>query len=189
MKKMQTLFEKDPANLGRVIDVVRPTCAWALNPEISATVKFDGTSCAIIDGRLFKRFDAKINKKTGKYKRAIPTGAISCQEPDFHTGHHPHWVPCDRAKSADKFHFEAFDAQEFWEDGTYELCGPKVQSNKHKLDRHQLIKHGSQTVTIADRTFQGFRTFLSTFEGEGVVFHHPDGMMCKLRKKDFGLEW
>ena len=26
------------------------------------------------------------------------------------------------------------------------------------------------------------------FSGEGVVFHHPDGRMYKVRKKDFGIK-
>lgn len=25
-------------------------------------------------------------------------------------------------------------------------------------------------------------------DGEGIVFHHPDGRMCKIRKSDFGIK-
>jgi hypothetical protein len=27
--------------------------------------------------------------------------------------------------------------------------------------------------------------YLAEFEGEGIVWHHPDGRMAKLKRKDF----
>ena len=49
MKKLSTLFKKNPENLGRVINEINPENEWALKFSRS-TKKFDGTSCAIING-------------------------------------------------------------------------------------------------------------------------------------------
>ena len=189
MKKISTLFKKDPNDLSRVINEVDPENAWALT-EGFATRKFDGTACAVIDGELYKRYDVKRNKKTGEFPPA-PVGAIPCQEPDAITGHWPHWVKCDQSNPEDKWHFEAFDETTTWaNNGTYELCGPKINGNRERLSVHLLIKHDAAffPFELFDRTFEGIRFFLKNIDIEGLVFHHPDGRMCKIRKSDFGIK-
>lgn len=186
MKKMTTLYKKDPANLGRVTSEVDPINDWVFTDGL-ATRKHDGTSCAIIGGLLYKRYDSKINRKTGK-RKPVPDGAIPCQEPDNKSGHWPHWVRCDPANPADKWHYEAFGLSVF-EDGTYELCGPKVNGNPENLSFHQLVKHGSVRVGLVDISFEGIGGYLATHDIEGIVFHHAtDGRMCKIRKSDFGIK-
>ena len=197
MEKISTLYKKDPNDLGRVINEVAPENSWVIEGDGVATQKFDGTATAIIDGKLYKRYDVKLFKrKRGKVitftdeqiKAKIPKGAIACQDADEKSGHWPHWVECDRNNPADKLHYEAFDADKF-EDGTYELCGEKVQGNPEKVTGHKLIKHGSVVLPITDFTFEGLRKYLETAEMEGIVFHHKkDGRMCKIRKSDFGIE-
>lgn len=71
------------------------------------------------------------------------------------------------------------------EDGTYELCGPKVQGNPLNLPRHTLIRHGSTELPDVPRDFDGLKAFLKDFPHEGVVWHHPDGRMVKIKRKDF----
>ncbi|GGH67162.1 hypothetical protein HNQ91_001716 [Filimonas zeae] len=51
------------------------------------------------------------------------------------------------------------------------------------------MPHGKGVYADFARTFEGIRTFLESFEGEGVVFHHPDGRMCKIKRRDFGMKW
>jgi len=34
----------------------------------------------------------------------------------------------------------------------------------------------------------GFREWLKGRDIEGLVFHHPDGRMAKIKKRDFGLK-
>jgi len=188
MKKLSTLFKKDPTDLGRVIDEINSENSWVIEGLGIPTRKFDGTSCAIIECELYKRFDAKINKETGEYKKQIPQGAIPCQEPDLITGHHPHWIKCDRNDNSNKWHFKAFDVLDNKEDGTYELCGNKVQSNPEKIDGHELIKHGIETLFVGALTFENIREFLRANDIEGIVFHHKnDERMCKIRKSDFGI--
>lgn len=180
MKKLSTLFKKDPNDLGRVINEIDPKNDWVIKEGMGIpTRKFDGTACAIIDGQIYKRFDLKKG-------RILPPNAIPCQEPDEITGHHPHWVKCERNDNSNKWHFVAFDALENKEDGTYELCGKKVQGNPEKIEGHRLIKHGSETLFIGALSFETIREFLRQNDIEGIVFHHRnDDRMCKIRKSDF----
>jgi len=181
MRKISTLFKKDPNDLGRVINEINPENQWVFDEPGIPTRKFDGTACAIINGTLFKRYDVKRGKQ-------VPFGAISCQSPDPITGHWPHWVICEINKPEDKYFFEAFIGK--WEDGTYELCGPKVQGNPERLENHKLIRHGSVKVEISDLSFESIKSFLSDPKNdiEGIVFHGKDGKMCKIRKSDFGIK-
>lgn len=184
MKKISTLYKKDPNDLGRVINEVDPNNIWVINGEAIATRKFDGTATAIIKGELYKRYDVKKGKK-------VPLNAIPCQSPDEVTGHWPHWVKCDRNNPADKWHFLAFDKLENKEDGTYELCGEKIQGNPENLNGHVLIQHGIEVLKINDLSYNGLMNYLSNdrLDIEGIVFHHKtDGRMCKIRKCDFGFK-
>lgn len=184
MKKITTLFKKDPTNLGRVINEINPENEWALTAK--ATRKYDGTSCAIINGELYKRYDARLNKE-GQYKKAVPEGAISCQEADIPSGHHPHWIKCERNNPANKYHFMAFDLLENKKDGTYELCGEKVQGNPEGIEGHILVPHGEMELSLPDRSFEGIKAYLEQENIEGIVFHDGEHM-CKIRKTDFGIK-
>lgn len=182
MKKISTLFKKDPNDLSRVINEIDPQNEWVFDPGVKATRKFDGSACAIINGRLYKRYDVK-------RCRQVPEGAIPCQDPDPITGHWPHWLMCDRGKPEDKFFIEAFHNLEYKVDGTYELCGPKVQGNPECFSGRILVPHGQELVAIPDeKTFNDIRSYLTVRDIEGIVFHHPDGRMCKIRKSDFGIK-
>lgn len=189
MKKISTLYRKNPENLGRVINEINPENEWAL--EAKATRKFDGTSVAIIEGKLYKRLDCKINPKTGKYKKPVPKGAIPCQEADTQSGHHPHWILCERENPADRYHFIGFDQltnEGKVIDGTYELIGEKVQGNPEGIEGYILVKHGAVELDVTNRTYEGLKSYLAEEDIEGIVFHHEDGRMCKIRKTDFGFK-
>ena len=185
MKKISTLFKKDPNDLGRVINEINPENQWVFDGEGISTRKFDGSACAIIDNVLYKRYDVKHGK-------TVPQNAIPCQEPDLITGHWPHWVKCDRNKPEDKYFFEAHDRLMLWPaEGTYELIGEKVQGNPEKIEGHRLVKHGFTTyeIPMSKINFEGLKEFLTVTDIEGIVFHHKsDGRMCKLRKSDFGIK-
>lgn len=186
MKKISTLFKKDIHNLGRVINEINPENNWVFEGKAMATQKFDGSACAIINGRLYKRYDAKKGK-------TAPEGAIPCQEADLITGHHPHWVACDITKKEDQYFWEGFNALAKLgkaEDGTYELVGEKIQNNPENIKGHLLIKHGSRILDLESLDFDFIKNYLSNPENdmEGIVFHHTaDLRMCKIRKSDFGV--
>jgi hypothetical protein len=180
MKKISTLFKKDPSNLSLVINEINPENEWVFTDGIP-TRKFDGTATAIINGEIYKRYDVKKG-------RQVPEGAIPCQEADLITGHHPHWLKCERSKIEDKFFFEGFDNLDNKKDGTYELIGEKVQGNPEKIKGHMLIRHGVVRLSLEDDSFEYLKQYLEQADIEGIVFHHKsDGRMCKLRKSDFGI--
>jgi hypothetical protein len=70
-------------------------------------------------------------------------------------------------------------------DGTYELIGPKVQGNPEKSKVHDLIRHGKVSISHVPLTYLGLREFLEDFPHEGIVWHHPDGRMAKIKRRDF----
>lgn len=186
MKKISTLFKKDINNLGRVINEINLENKWVFDGEAIATQKFDGSACAVINGELYKRYDAKKGK-------IAPEGAIPCQDADFVTGHHPHWVECDINKKEDTYFWEGFHALselDKVEDGTYELIGEKIQGNPENIKGHLLVKHGTHILSLESLDFEFIKNFLSNSENnmEGIVFHHiADNRMCKIRKSDFGV--
>lgn len=202
MKKISTLFVinySGKGSVGIITDKIRPENSWVLtDADVKATQKFDGTAALIKNGCLFKRYDAKPTKEAFKNHidgeawsindfRQVPEGAIPCQEPDLVTGHYPHWIPCLRERKEDKYFLEAFDSQTPLEDGTYELCGEKVGGNPENITGHRLIRHGSILYELEDYSFNSIKQFLENPLNnlEGIVFHHPDGRMCKIRKGDF----
>jgi hypothetical protein len=187
MKKISTLFKKDLNDLSRVTNEINSENQWVFDGEGIPTRKYDGTAAAIINGEIYKRYDVKKG-------RQVPANSISCQEPDLITGHHPHWVKCERNNPSDKYFFIAFDLMADSgnvEDGTYELIGEKVKNNPEKVTGHVLIRHGVFVLNVEKIDFDYLKDYLSDpqLDIEGIVFHHKnDGRMCKLRKSDFGIK-
>lgn len=177
MKKIKTVFVINRETHRATSEI---HAEWVLNGEGVATIKWDGTSVRIADGKLYKRFDAKHGKTP-------PLGFEPAEErPDPVTGHWPGWVPVEAGKPENKYHLEAFD--ENLPDGTYELVGPKIQGNLYGLDRHKLVPHGADIVEVG-RTLEELVEWLKLNHHEGLVFHRTNGDMAKLRRKDFGLPW
>lgn len=197
MKKISTLFviNYNDGHKGEITPYIREENSWVTPQTAIPTRKWNGAAHCIINGELYKRYDVKNGK-------SVPLGAIPCQEPDSITGHHPHWVKCNRKD--DKYPFEAFDKlKEYYSseafsdrndlnqlDGTYELCGEKVQGNPEKVKGHALIKHGQEVLDLKDFSFESIKLYLSNpfNDIEGIVFHEINGdRMCKIRKTDFGF--
>lgn len=193
MKKIPSLYKRDYEGNRQVYDDVVPGCEWVLDGEGVATLKLDGSACMYLGGIWYKRYDRKRNRKTGKYKDA-PLGWVGCEnEPNEHTGHWPGWLPVDNDNPADKWHVEAMgNLQAHPIDGaTYELVGPKVQGNPYGYSEHLFMKHGGVIVDggLFDLSFESIKTYLRSCVVEGIVWHHPDGRMCKIKRRDFGFKW
>lgn len=198
MKKMPTLFERTFAN-HKVVETlpnIVPGFEWVLEGEGDATIKWDGTCCAFIDGIFYKRYDAKRNKKTGEYKLP-PANAIPCDAPDPITGHWPHWVPVDENNPDDKWFIEAKNKYE-WAfgihqipDGTYEAIGKHFNSNPYNMEYDILQRHGVPVIynLRGIRTYDTIKTFLQKHQIEGIVFWKDGSPQCKIKRSDFGFEW
>jgi hypothetical protein len=212
LKKVPTIFIRNPKDPSRVTEQINPVCQWVFDGEGIPTRKLDGTAVLIQSGKIFKRYD---NKEV----RTPPDGFIEADEPDPVTKHHPGWVPVDGKNGDDHWYLEA--AQNFVDDrpwlrqgpighqigvipdsapvkipdGTYELLHPKFQGrdshkqNPEEVTKPVLVKHGSMSLPRAEREvprdLYGLVAFFRTHSDiEGIVWHHPDGRMAKIKLKD-----
>lgn len=189
MKKIPSVFQRNYETDRLCRDEVVPGCEWVLAGEGVATVKWDGTACLVRDGQLFKRYDRKWDKKRQQYKPA-QDGWEPCEDqPNEHTGHWPGWLLVGDGPE-DRWLCDARDnMREVIPDGTYEACGPKFQGNPHAFECNILVPHGDIKLEAVERTYSGIRRYIITMPHEGIVFHHPDGRMAKVKRKDFGLPW
>lgn len=187
MKKIPTLFKRtfDGHKIVGITDEITPGCEKAFL-EGDATIKFDGSCCAIIDGIFYKRYDCKKDKTP-------PANAIPCCDPDPVTGHWPHWIPVGLGPE-DKWFREAYINtfsihMPAYADGTYEACGPHIQGNPYDMNEHYLIPHGREEVLYLERTFEGVKEWLRDNPVEGLVFWLDGEPVCKIKRSDFGLPW
>lgn len=176
MNKIPTLFVRDPEmNRRHVKNEVVPGCEWVLTGEGRPTRKFDGT-CVMFDGTAWwARREVKPGKDEPTNFRAI--------EHDAETGKIVGWEPADQSGFA-KYLNEAVERRA-WEPGTYELVGPKINSNPEGEELHELIPHGEWPLDDVPRDFDGLREWLLAHDYEGIVWWHPDGRKAKLKKRDF----
>jgi len=127
-------------------------------------------------GELYKRYELKKG-------RTLPKNAIPCSLMDEITGKQVFWIKCERDDKSNKWHFIAFDGMKNKKTGTYELIGEKIQGNPENVNGHILVKHGN------DYSYEGLKKYFQNSDIEGIVFHHSGGeLMCKIRKKDFGIK-
>lgn len=170
MKKIPTLFNREFQDHNVISispEVSKPELAWVLAGEGVATEKIDGACCAIIDGRFYKRYDAKKNKNG--VMKTPPADAIPCDEPDPITGHWPYWMPVDENVPADHWFVVAMqNTPGELTDGTYEAVGPHFNSNPHHMDQDVLVRHGEKIIPLAGRSFDCIREYLAEHNIEGM---------------------
>lgn len=184
MRKIPTLFVRDEQDRRYVTPVVNPGCEWVLAGEGVATRKFDGT-CVMLDenGTWWARREVKPGK--------TPPPNYLPVETDNATGKTVGWEPIGQSAFA-KYHAEAVEICGPPEGytGTFELIGPKVNGNPERSDVHLLVEHAfAAHVDVPELTFDGIRKTalaLADADGcEGIVWHHEDGRMAKIKAKDF----
>lgn len=203
MKKIPTLFERVYEN-HKIIDIlpnVPKELECVLRGECVPTIKFDGSCCAIIDGKFYKRYDAKKGKTP-------PEDSIPCCEPDPITGHHPHWAPVSFDNPADKWFVQSlinfyripmsqisllpYYLKKIQGETTFEAVGPHFQNNPYDLPYDTLIPHGSLVITdLINKklNFDIIKDFLENNYIEGIVFWKNGKPLCKIKRSDFGFEW
>jgi hypothetical protein len=183
MRKIPTIFERDwDGDRSRVLPTPTPGCEWVFEGEGNALRKYDGTAVFVdAEGNVFKRLELRGGK-------APPEGFLQVDD-DMNTGKVIGWVQIGYG-SEDKWYRDALARRtEELPEGTYELVGPKVQGNPEGFAQHELVRHDfAEGVGSLDRSFEGIREFLSDANWEGIVFHHPDGRMAKIKARDFGIK-
>lgn len=190
MKKIPTLFVRDEDERAYVTEEVTPGCEWVIAGLGIPTRKYDGT-CTMLDdsGKWWARREVKPGKEA-------PANFMPVDH-DKVTGKTMGWEPIEQSSYA-RWHAEALVVEErrrgraLAAPGTYELVGPKVNGNPERCGEHMLIEHATAQPYIAPElklTFDGVRDFvlaLAEKDGcEGLVWHHPDGRMVKIKAKDF----
>lgn len=191
MHKVPTLFVRDERDQRYVTPAVTPGCEWVLAGEGNALVKYDGT-CCMFDGTAWW---ARREIKPGKQE---PPNFVAVEH-DEQTGKTFGWEPIKQSPYA-RWHAAALEAeargQGGYPAGTYELCGPKVNGNPEGYDAHRLIHHETETDGIDTREFgplsfgaiRALMLALADGDIEGIVWHHADGRMAKVKARDFARE-
>lgn len=191
MKKIPTIFKRNPDNMSELLNEPHPDCQWVFDGEGVATQKYDGTCVMIKDGMYYKRREVKEWQNE-------PGGFVQ-EDFDENTGKRFGWILVDRDEKENRWHMEAyedylgFDAYEIQGrkifDGTYELVGEKINNNPEKINGHILIDHAqADKFPDAPRSFGGLASWLADKDIEGLVWHHPDGRMAKIKKRDFAMK-
>lgn len=193
MQKIPTLFVRDYTTPRRPVltDQVTPGCEWVLAGEGTATRKYDGT-CVMLDpdGTWWARREVKQGKTPPPGFRPLAT--------DEETGKTVGWEPIEQSSFIKAFREALEPLEEFGAligktppAGTYELIGPKVNGNPERASAHQLQRHATAEQITFDGTltFDGIRATVRQMHcdagWEGIVWHHQDGRMAKIKARDF----
>ncbi|MAH46047.1 hypothetical protein CMI37_09455 [Candidatus Pacearchaeota archaeon] len=180
MQKIPSIFKRDYEATRLCHDEVVEGCEWVLAGEGVATIKWDGTCCMVRGGVLYRRHALKRGK-------TMPAGWEHWSgDPEQKSGHG--WRPVGEGPE-DQWHRQAWENYPQTEDGTYELIGERIQRDPYGMVGHTFRKHGAIVVPAADRSFSGLLRLLRIIRHEGLVFHHPDGRMAKVKRRDFGFPW
>jgi hypothetical protein len=185
MNYIPTLFRRHAGD-SRIYPELTPGCEWVVNGEGLAYRMWDGISCKMINSVLYRHH-------TVRPEKTPPPQFISAGCPDPN-GNWRGWVPVFSRADTDKCFVEAIT---HWHkrngclppEGTYELCGPKVQGNPYKFDYHILIPHTFWIEPRCPRTYGNLGLYLETTPIMGVVWTHPDGRMAQVKARDYGLMW
>lgn len=177
MKKIPTIFVRDMSKQpALVVNRWNDGCEWVRDGDGVATRKWDGTSVLIRNTKLYKRRELRQGDVTPVDFESLGT--------DENTGKTVGWVPVGDGPD-DRWYREAPNP---CHDGTFELVGPKINGNKDEFESHALVAHG-YIQYAAPRTYDGLKAWLTENVIEGLVWHHPDGRMAKIKRRDFGLKW
>jgi hypothetical protein len=196
MQKVITLFQRNYATDRLVRNEVVPGAEWVIGGEGVASRKWDGACCMLRDSTLYKRYELKPGKDE-------PPQFESAQETDIETGNRPGWIPVGYGPE-DQWFWEAYcNTSELIGNGTYEAIGPHFGGGHHSKNPEScavdvLVRHGATILEGFPRNFASIKRYFETmdlheppglFFGsiEGVVWHHPDGRMVKIKARDFGV--
>lgn len=188
MRKIPTVFVRD-FRTHLVTPEVTPGCEWVLKGEGVPTRKFDGT-CVYKDDE--GKWWARRTVKEGRTPPAnfVPIEKAKHRDTEITIG----WTPIE-----DSPHYGVWllarDASPTPDAGTYELIGPDIpepDANPERVSWPGLVAHRAAVRlhhVPTSPTFAKLGAYLTLKHEEcgmeGIVWHHPDGRMAKLKAKDF----
>lgn len=187
MEKIPTLFERDWKGNRKVIDQLAVTDFDFENAN--ATEKLDGMNVRItVRNHTVVRVEKRRNPSKAQKAEGIKD---------------PWYVDAHEGAKEDQYLFEATANTDFATvpDGEWsaEALGPKIQGNPLQLETHQLyffsLSEWRNKVTFENvpTDFAGLKEWLPKQKSllgndcgiEGIVWHHTNGSMCKIKVKDF----
>ena len=186
MRKILTIFDRDWDKDRKVVPQFIVDFAFE---EAVATEKLDGTNIRIT---IRKGTVVRVEKRRNPSKVQKQQGITE-----------PWYVDADTYDNADKWIFDAVKNTDFVDvpDGEWsaEAIGPNIQGNPLNLDKNQVFIfslpdwRAKITLTDVPTEFEALQTYLSQQKSsvgndclmEGIVWHHPNGDMVKIKRKDF----
>lgn len=180
MKKIPTIFLRDyKLKCTPVTDDINPECQWVFDGEGIATRKIDGVNVKILNGLPMMR----VKPASADYTEAEYTRTMN-----------------------DKYVLAAFasllplpyrSTDGYWlHDGVYEAYGEGIRGNAEKVEGYHMTRLASANndpcsfdhalvIHGVPRSYRGLMGYFATHDIEGIVFHHRDGRMAKIKTKDF----
>ena len=166
---------------------------WVVNGDGIATILYDGRPAFIEAQRVFRRFDLKKgDPQPSGFKLFMVSAAEHSRYLDGSYDVKRGWLrvlfgsePMEQDIPYLEAHAAWTKGQTGMNDGLYECI--------ETPDGFRFVSHtGDESILDGvKRTFEGMFDFLRECKPpiKGIVFHHPDGRMAKIRRKDFGLKW
>ncbi|MFD3978324.1 hypothetical protein ACFWR6_07025 [Streptomyces griseus] len=180
--RIPTVFARHPTS-PYVTPAVTPGCEWVLHGEGTPTRMWNGI-CVRLDHRA--RWWVRRTVRPGG---EAPPG-FQYADTDPVTGVVYGWEPADRSHWREVL-TEALAVSPNNRPGTYELVGPLVKRNPDRFQAPVLFAHGwapfsaRNDLVTSPRDYTGLGLWLRDRPYEGIVWHHPDGRMAKLKTADF----
>lgn len=189
MEKIPTIFKRDFNNNGKITRDYDDHVEGFVYEEALPTEKMDGTNVRLT---VRNHTLVRLEKRRNPDKIQKAKGILE-----------PWYVDADEFDASDKYMWEAARNTDLsaLEDGEYsgEALGPSIQGNPLKLDKHTVFLFSVDSIlrnyvfTDAPHTYDELKEWLpkqkSKFGNdcfiEGIVWHHPNGRMAKIKAKDF----
>lgn len=163
MKRIPTIFLRDMSlKCTPVKNEINPECQWVFDGEGIATRKIDGVNIKSKSNVPTERI-----KPVGDYTEAQYGPVGSCKYIQSAIMKHPHRP-----------------------DGLYEAYGEGIRGNPEKVEGYHMVR--VQPIDMAlrltgepKRMYRDLMGYFATHDIEGIVYHHRDGRMAKVKTSDF----
>ncbi len=134
-------------------------------PGAEWVIRGEGVATNMFGEKFYKVREGVLYKPAPEY--------LAEAEANCHAWYWPGWVPVGDGPE-DQEYQEDFGngAREDMLDGTYDI-----------------VEYGIPLEPEPPRDLAGLREWFSEEFVEGIVWHHPDGRMVKIKRKDFGFSW